>query len=55
MTVRILLLADTHLGFDDPASVVGSEEERLSVFREIRDDIIKRLPEFLDSIFGPKT
>jgi arsenate reductase len=29
----------THLGFPDPAKVVGSEEEVLSAFRRVRDEI----------------
>lgn len=28
-----------HLGFEDPAKVEGSEEEKLKVFRKIRDEI----------------
>ncbi|MBL1214764.1 MAG: arsenate reductase ArsC [Ignavibacteriae bacterium] len=28
-----------HIGFDDPADAVGTEEEILAVFRKIRDEI----------------
>jgi len=28
-----------HIGFDDPAEAAGTEEERLAVFRKIRDEI----------------
>ncbi|MER3525039.1 MAG: protein tyrosine phosphatase [Ignavibacteria bacterium] len=28
-----------HIGFDDPAEAVGSEEEVLAVFRRVRDEI----------------
>jgi len=28
-----------HRGFDDPAAAIGSEEERLEVFRRVRDEI----------------
>jgi arsenate reductase (thioredoxin) len=28
-----------HWGFDDPAHVTGSEEEKLAVFRRVRDEI----------------
>ena len=28
-----------HIGFDDPADATGSEEEILSVFRRVRDEI----------------
>ena len=33
--------------FDDPAAVEGSEEERLSAFRQVRDQIEARLTEWL--------
>jgi arsenate reductase len=29
--------------FDDPAAAVGSHEERLAVFRRVRDEIIERI------------
>jgi arsenate reductase len=32
-----------HLSFPDPAKATGSEEERLAVFRQIRDDIHRRV------------
>lgn len=32
-----------HVGFDDPAEADGSKEERLEVFRRVRNDIRKRL------------
>ena len=35
-----------HWGFEDPAAVTGSEEERMQAFREIRDQIRARLIEF---------
>lgn len=28
-----------HWGFDDPAHATGSEEEQLTVFRRVRDEI----------------
>lgn len=34
-----------HWSLEDPAAVEGSEEERLSAFRRIRDQIRARLPE----------
>lgn len=34
-----------HIGFDDPADATGTEEEIISVFRKVRDEIKK---EFLD-------
>jgi len=32
-----------HLSFADPAAAVGSEDERLAVFRRVRDEIRERL------------
>jgi len=36
-----------HIGFPDPALAEGSEEERLAVFRSVRDDIEKRVLGYL--------
>ena len=36
-----------HIGFDDPAKAIGSEEERLAVFRRVRDEIRKQLIHYL--------
>lgn len=38
-----------HWSFDDPASAMGSEEERLEVFRRVRDEIILRIREFVSA------
>lgn len=35
-----------HIGFDDPAEAKGTEEEVLSVFRRVRDEIKKEFYEF---------
>jgi len=35
-----------HIGFDDPADATGSEEEIISVFRRIRDEIKRDFEEF---------
>ncbi len=35
-----------HWSFEDPASVQGTDEQRLSAFRRIRDEIKARLQEF---------
>lgn len=32
-----------HISFPDPVAAVGTEEERLSVYRKVRDDIRQRL------------
>jgi arsenate reductase (thioredoxin) len=36
-----------HWGFDDPAEAEGSEEERLAVFRRLRDEINSRIKMFV--------
>ncbi len=35
-----------HIGFEDPAEAIGTEEEVLSVFRKIRDEIKRDFYEF---------
>lgn len=35
-----------HIGFDDPADAVGSEEEVMPVYRRVRDEIKKDFYEF---------
>jgi arsenate reductase len=39
-----------HIGFDDPADAVGSEEEIMPVYRRIRDEIKKDFYEFYKKI-----
>ncbi len=39
-----------HIGFDDPAEAVGTEEEILSVFRRVRDEIRDGFQTFYQSI-----
>lgn len=36
-----------HLGFPDPAKASGTEEERMAVFRAVRDEIERRVPALL--------
>lgn len=36
----------THVGFDDPAKAIGSQEEILQEFRRVRDQIKEKLSEF---------
>ena len=36
-----------HIRFEDPASAVGSDEEIVKIFRKVRDDIKKRLLDYL--------
>jgi arsenate reductase (thioredoxin) len=38
-----------HWPFEDPAGATGTTEERLAVFRRIRDEIKKKIEEFLKS------
>ena len=35
-----------HIGFDDPADAVGSEEEVMPIYRRVRDEIKKEFYEF---------
>jgi len=38
-----------HWSFSDPSSVSGSEEEKLNAFRKVRDEIEKKILEFINS------
>ena len=38
-----------HWGFDDPAAATGSDEERLAVFRRVRDEIAAQIHEFVSA------
>jgi arsenate reductase len=38
-----------HWAFDDPAEAEGSEEQRLRVFRRVRDEILARLRLFVSA------
>ena len=40
-----------HWSFEDPAAVRGSEEERKSVFRRVRDQIAGRVETFVETLF----
>ena len=39
-----------HWDLSDPVAATGSEEDRISAFRTIRDEIARRIDEFLDGI-----
>lgn len=42
-----------HWSFDDPAAAEGTTEERLAVFRRVRDEIIERIDqELLTAAYG---
>ncbi|NMC12477.1 MAG: arsenate reductase ArsC [Chloroflexi bacterium] len=36
-----------HMGFPDPAKETGSQEHIMEVFRQVRDDIARKIPELL--------
>ena len=38
-----------HWSFEDPSAAAGSEDERLAVFRRVRDQIGERMKEFVRS------
>lgn len=38
---------ELHWSLEDPAEATGTEEERLSVFRRVRDEIAQRVRDFL--------
>jgi arsenate reductase len=44
------LVERLHVSFDDPAVATGSEEERLQVFRRVRDEIRERLVPKLEAL-----
>ncbi len=44
-----------HLGFEDPASVRGTEEEIVSAFRRVRDAIHEQFTSFYRMELGPST
>ncbi len=39
-----------HIGFDDPADAVGTEEEVMAVYRRVRDEIKQGFGQFYNSI-----
>jgi arsenate reductase (thioredoxin) len=39
-----------HIGFEDPADAVGSEEEKMMVYRKVRDEIKTEFEQFLKTI-----
>jgi arsenate reductase len=41
-----------HVPFRDPIDAVGTEEEILQVFREVREQIQEKIPKLLGEIFG---
>jgi arsenate reductase len=43
-----------HIGFDDPADAVGTEEEVMPVYRRVRDEIKKHFYEFYKTNLNDK-
>ncbi len=43
-----------HIGFPDPAKATGSDDQKMSVFRTVRDDIQKRFREYYETEIGKK-
>ena len=39
-----------HIGFDDPASATGTEEQQIVVFRRVRNEIMSRMTTFYEEI-----
>jgi arsenate reductase (thioredoxin) len=44
-----------HQSFDDPAGIQGSDEERLEVFRRVRDELRTYLTDFPADFYAPNT
>lgn len=42
-----------HIGFPDPAKADGTEEERMAVFRQVRDGLRDRVMDYLNSETNP--
>ena len=38
-----------HIGFIDPAEATGTDEQKMAVFRQVRDEIAEKIPAFLRS------
>ncbi|MGQ9499884.1 MAG: arsenate reductase ArsC [Dissulfurimicrobium sp.] len=43
-----------HMGFDDPAKTIGSDEEKLNAFRLLRDEMRTKLVDFIKEWLEPK-
>ena len=41
-----------HMGFPDPAAAIGSEAERLEVFRQVRDSLLQKVLRYLEGEIG---
>lgn len=45
----------THMGFPDPVAATGSEDERLEVFRQVRDDLRQKVFDSLEEMDNSAT
>jgi len=43
-----------HIGFPDPAKATGTDDEKLAVFRKVRDDIRKKFTELYQKQLRPR-
>ena len=41
-----------HIGFIDPAEAAGTEEEKMAVFRKVRDEITEQIPAYLETFLA---
>jgi arsenate reductase (thioredoxin) len=41
-----------HIGFEDPARTAGTDEQKLSIYRRVRDEIINEFGKFYRSLKG---
>jgi len=39
-----------HIGFPDPANATGTDDEKMKVFRQVRDDIREQVLDFLPTV-----
>lgn len=42
-----------HLGFRDPAKAEGTEAERMAAFRQVRDEMLEKIPDLLLNFESP--
>jgi arsenate reductase (thioredoxin) len=41
-----------HIGFPDPAAATGTEEQIMTVFRQVRDDIKRKFSDYYENVIG---
>ena len=45
----------THIGFPDPAKADGTDEERMAVFRQVRDGLREKVIAYLNASYSPSS